>query len=68
VSAVAEHQRRDTVANWAGNGVTSDSQVVIDRAGVPGRTLPLRNYPIFPKYKGGWLDVDLASSFACSNF
>lgn len=53
--------------NWVENGTAPANQVVTDSAGVPGRTRPLCEYPTFPKYKGGGLDVNLASSFTCAN-
>lgn len=53
--------------NWVEKGVAPANQVVTDSSGVPGRTRPLCDYPSFPKYKGGGLDVNQASSFACAN-
>jgi len=52
--------------NWAEKGTAPANQVVTDGAGVPGRTRPLCEYPTFPKYKGGGLDVNQASSFTCA--
>lgn len=54
--------------DWAEKGTAPANQVVTDKAGVPGRTRPLCEYPTFAKYKGGALDVNLASSFTCVNF
>lgn len=53
--------------DWAEKGTAPANQVVTDKAGVPGRTRPLCPYPAFAKYKGGALDVNLASSFTCAN-
>jgi hypothetical protein len=54
--------------NWAEKGTAPENQIIVDKAGVPGRTRPLCPYPTFPKYKGSNLDVNLASSFVCANF
>ncbi len=54
--------------NWVEKGVAPANLTVTDNAGVPGRTRPLCPYPTFPKYKGGGVDVNLASSFTCANF
>ncbi|MBX3588438.1 MAG: tannase/feruloyl esterase family alpha/beta hydrolase [Ramlibacter sp.] len=53
--------------NWVENGTAPANQVITDGAGVPGRTRPLCDYPTFPKYKGGGLNVNLASSFTCAS-
>ena len=53
--------------NWVENGTAPANQVITDGAGVPGRTRPLCEYPLFPKYKGGGLNVNLASSFSCAS-
>jgi hypothetical protein len=53
--------------NWVENGTAPANQVMTDLAGVPGRTRPLCDYPTFAKYKGGGLDVNLASSFTCAS-
>lgn len=53
--------------NWVENGTAPANQVITDGAGVPGRTRPLCEYPTFPKYKGGGLNVNLASSFSCAS-
>lgn len=53
--------------DWVEKGAAPANQVVRDSAGVPGRTRPLCEYPTFPRYKGGGLDVNLASSFTCAN-
>ena len=55
-----------TLEKWAVKGVSPTNQIVMDTAGVPGRTRPLCDYPKWPKYKGAG-DMKLASSFACSN-
>ena len=52
---------------WVENGTAPANQVITDGAGVPGRTRPLCEYPTVPKYKGGGLDVNLASSFTCAS-
>ena len=52
--------------DWVESGKAPANQVVTDGAGVPGRTRPLCEYPSFPKYKGGGLDVNQASSFTCA--
>lgn len=41
-----------------------NAEVVVDIAGVPGRTRPLCQYPAWPRY-GGTGDVNLAASFTC---
>ncbi len=51
---------------WVENGTAPSNQVTTDTAGVPGRTRPLCDYPKWPKYNGSG-DVNLASSFTCSN-
>ena len=56
-----------TLENWVENGTAPANQTVTDSSGVPGRTRPLCQYPTFPKYKGGSLDVNLASSFTCAS-
>lgn len=53
--------------DWVEKGAAPANQIVTDSAGVPGRTRPLCEYPTFPRYKGGGLDVNLASSFTCAN-
>ncbi len=50
--------------NWAEEGTAPPPQVVTDSVGVPGRTRPLCEYPLWPKYQGAG-DVNLASSFTC---
>jgi hypothetical protein len=57
-----------TLENWVENGIAPTNEIVTDSSGVPGRTRPLCPYPTFPKYKGGGLDVNVASSFTCSDF
>lgn len=50
--------------DWIEDGKAPKNQVVEDKTGVPGRTRPLCEYPEWPRYKGG--DVNLASSFKCT--
>jgi feruloyl esterase len=52
--------------NWVEKDAAPASQVVMDTAGVPGRTRPLCDYPKWPRYNGTG-DVNLASSFTCAN-
>lgn len=52
--------------NWVENGVAPANQVITDLAVNAGRTRPLCEYPTWPKYNGSG-DVNLASSFTCSN-
>jgi predicted esterase len=54
-----------TMENWVENGVMPPEQIVVDAAGVPGRTRPLCEYPTFPRYNGAG-DVNAASSFTCA--
>jgi len=49
---------------WVERGAGPSGQVVVDTAGVPGRTRPLCDYPKWPRHKGSG-DVNSASSFAC---
>lgn len=52
--------------NWAERGQAPESQVTLDiNPATRGRTRPLCEYPLFPKYKGSG-DVNSASSYACS--
>lgn len=53
-----------TLENWSEKGIAPPAQTVADATGVPGRTRPLCEYPGFPRYFGG--AVDLASSFTCA--
>jgi len=52
--------------NWAEKATGPSNEIVADTAGVPGRTRPLCDYPKWAKYNGSG-DVNLASSFTCSN-
>ncbi len=52
-----------TLENWVEGGIAPPPQIVQDTAGVPGRTRPLCEYPAWPQYAGG--DVNLAASFRC---
>ena len=49
--------------NWAESGIKPKNLVTADKTGVIGRTRPLCDFPKWPKYKNG--DVNLASSFKC---
>jgi hypothetical protein len=52
--------------NWTEKGVDpAQNEVVIDTAGVMGRTRPLCLYPAWPKYRGTG-DVNVATSFRCA--
>lgn len=52
---------------WVEDGKDPANDLVgTDMAGKPGRTRPLCQYPLWPKYEKG--DVDAASSFVCSQF
>jgi feruloyl esterase len=53
--------------SWVEKGVAPANEIVTDTVGVPGRTRPLCDYPSWPKYKGSG-DVNLASSFTCSQY
>ena len=55
-----------TLENWVEKGIVPPPQVVADAAGIPGRTRPLCYYPAWAKYRGSG-DVNLASSFSCTN-
>jgi hypothetical protein len=50
--------------HWVDNGDAPANQVVTDVAGVPGRTRPLCEYPLWPGYVGTG-SVDSAASFSC---
>jgi feruloyl esterase len=50
--------------HWVEDGVAPTSQVVTDTVGVPGRTRPLCDYPLWPRYNGSG-SVDVAASFSC---
>ena len=49
---------------WVVNGAAPVAQQVSDNAGVPGRTRPMCEYPLWPRYKGAG-DVNKAESFDC---
>ncbi|HTD03414.1 tannase/feruloyl esterase family alpha/beta hydrolase [Undibacterium sp.] len=52
--------------NWVTKGVTPSNLVITDmNSPTAGRTRPLCEYPQWPKYIAG--DVNVASSFSCSN-
>lgn len=60
----AEWDALPVLTAWAERGQAPGPQVVRDMTGPSaGRTRPLCEYPTWPKYTGG--DVNLASSFAC---
>ena len=50
---------------WVERGAAPGPQVVADTAGVPGRTRPLCEWPLWPRYRGGG-DVNLAASYECA--
>lgn len=51
---------------WRESGVDPlDNLVVIDTAGVPGRTRPMCRYPSWPRYKGSG-DLNSSSSYVCA--
>lgn len=52
--------------DWVENGKPPERQVTTDTVGVPGRTRPLCDYPLWPRYKGVG-DVNAAGSFTCAN-
>lgn len=54
-----------TLENWVEKGVAPPAQIVADTAGVPGRTRPLCDFPLYPRYKGSG-DVNVAASYSCS--
>lgn len=54
-----------TLENWVEKGTIPPNQVVVDTAGVPGRTRPLCDYPAWAKYKGAG-DINLAASYSCA--
>jgi feruloyl esterase len=56
-----------TLENWVEKGIAPTNETITDTAVFAGRTRPLCPYPTFPRYKGGGLDVNVASSFTCSN-
>jgi predicted esterase len=49
---------------WVVNGVAPVGPIVTDTYFKPGRTRPLCEYPMWPKFKGAG-DVELAASFEC---
>jgi len=53
-----------TLENWVEKGAAPPQQIVVDTAGVPGRTRPLCDYPRYARYLGSG-DVNLAASFSC---
>jgi len=54
-----------TLDDWVSRGRAPGPQVVVDASPAhAGRTRPLCEYPLWPRYKGAG-DPDAASSFAC---
>jgi hypothetical protein len=53
-----------TLENWVERGIAPPPQTVADTAGVPGRTRPLCEWPLWPKYRGSG-EVNAAGSFEC---
>lgn len=51
---------------WVERGNAPSAQVTTDTVGVPGRTRPLCDFPMWPRYKGTG-DVNAAASFTCAN-
>ena len=52
--------------NWVERGQDpATNQVIVDTAGVPGRTRPLCLFPGWPRYRGTG-DVNLAASYSCA--
>lgn len=49
---------------WAEQGKAPVDEITTDTAGVIGRTRPLCDYPMWPRYEGG--DVNRADSFKCA--
>lgn len=65
----------DILSKWVENGVDPADNVIAKNARVkasadksPAGTAerPMCRYPAWPKYKGGNLDPNLASSFSCA--
>jgi hypothetical protein len=54
-----------TLENWVERGIAPPPQQVADTAGVPGRTRPLCEWPLWPKYRGSG-EVNAAASFECA--
>ncbi|CAM2155214.1 Tannase/feruloyl esterase family alpha/beta hydrolase [Pararobbsia alpina] len=54
-----------TLEDWVENAQAPTNQVVADTVGVPGRTRPLCEFPLWPKYNGTG-SPDSATSFTCS--
>ena len=53
------------IENWAEKGIDpANNMIVTDTLGVPGRTRPVCQYPLWAKYKGSG-DVNSAASFTC---
>lgn len=54
------------IENWVEKGIDpANKQVMMDLAGVPGRTRPLCMYPTWAKYNGSG-DLNSAASFTCA--
>ena len=49
---------------WVEQGTAPTNPTVFDTVGVPGRSRPLCEYPLWPKYSGAG-DDKLAASFSC---
>ncbi len=52
-----------TLEDWVERGRPPGPQVVADTVGVPGRTRPLCEWPLWPRYRGG--DPNTSASFEC---
>jgi hypothetical protein len=50
--------------HWVDHGDAPANQVVTDTVGVPGRTRPLCEFPLWPGYNGTG-SVNSAASFSC---
>jgi hypothetical protein len=51
---------------WTEQGIAPRRQVATDATGVPGRSRPLCDYPLWPRYKGSG-DVNQSTSFTCAD-
>lgn len=54
------------IDQWSTSGKPPANPVVTDATGVPGRTRPLCEYPLWPRYKGTG-DVNKAENFYCDS-
>jgi feruloyl esterase len=50
--------------NWVEHGIEPLNQIVSDKTGIVGRSRPLCEFPLWPRYNG-YGDVNSASSFHC---